>query len=323
MKPDPSQGIPNQLQSTPQTGKLIAIEDPDDSQPGQAQGTLDHPLQSTSQDLISFENTEDSQPIRPGPAPGTPNPLQQSTQGVEDYDLMKAGLSRGTFTPDSDKRVVVILGKVGSGKRTLGNHLVGQKIFDTALDGTDKMTRNATVFYAESPDYRIMIIDTESLQMGYINPIEHMMQKFQAINLIIFTIPYGLYTDESHESLMHVLDNLQPRTKQISALVFTHCEGIDENDRKRIKDEFSSSQPQVTDFMKQGIHAVGFPDTATVLPIVKPIYECGIAEDAEKIKRLVGECKASFPVSNLANVDQRKFSTCRPLTKEMPTCRPS
>ena len=244
---------------------------------------------------------------------------QISARKTGDSQPTIAGLAQVGPLPLAPKRVVLILGKVWSGKRTLGDRLAGQMIFrpESALSpmsGTDTMTRNANAFYAQfperDPDYGILTIDTESLNAGYNNPIQYKMTELQAINLIIFTIPYGRYTDESHSSLLHVLKNLNPQAKQFSALVFTNGEGKSEQNRDDIIGEFKSntSTAAIANFMNKGIYMVGFPDTARLPSQLKPILEDEIAKDAEMIKTLVGKCNTSLPVTDLTDGVQRDFS---------------
>ena len=51
----------------------------------------------------------------------------------------------------------------------------------------------------------ILTVDTENLQVGYNNPLLLIMQNFETINVIIFVIPHGRYTDKSHDSLMNAI----------------------------------------------------------------------------------------------------------------------
>ena len=147
------------------------------------------------------------------------------------------------------ERNVVILGKVGTGKRTLGNHIVGKNIFQSK---NVLAARNFDCHYneqrTEDTIYRILTVDTESLEIGYCNPLPYIQERFQTVNLIIFVIANGRYTDESHRSLLHGVKSFYPRAKPFSTLVITHCEGIT-NGRK-----FPSA---AADLLERG-DAVGF-----------------------------------------------------------------
>ena len=201
------------------------------------------------------------------------------------------------------ERNVVILGKVGSGKKTLGNHICGANIFrhEQGVLGAG----NVGVHYGERTKedtlYRIQIVDTESLQTGYNDPIPHIRKRFTTVHLIIFVIPHGRYTDESHASLLHAVESLNKRARSVSALVITHCEGMTDVQRRSITTEFRNNarSSQVVNFMEKGTYAVGFPDTSTLPPHVKSVLQNGIAVDENSIKRLVERCDSSLRVEDL------------------------
>ena len=201
------------------------------------------------------------------------------------------------------ERNVVILGKVGSGKKTLGNHICGANIFrhEHGVLGA----RNVGAHYGELTKgdtlYRIQIVDTESLQTGYNDPIPHIRKKFKTVHLIIFVIAHGRYTDESHTSLLHAVESLNKRARSISALVITHCEGMTDVQRRSITTEFRNNarSSQVVNFMEKGTYAVGFPDTSTVPPSVKSVLQNGIAVDEHSIRRLVETCDSNLRVEDL------------------------
>ena len=206
------------------------------------------------------------------------------------------------YQPMSSERNVVILGKVGTGKRTLGNHIVDEKIFESEGSlGAGNVTRHYHEQRTKDVIYRILIVDTESLQIGYCNPLPFIQERFQTINLIIFVIANGRYTDESHSSLLRVVKTFDPRAKPFSALVITHCEGITREKRLDFIDDFQHDprSSKIAAFMGKDVRTVGFPNISKVSPNLKPIYENGIAEDEKAIRELVNECNSSLRVSEL------------------------
>ena len=203
------------------------------------------------------------------------------------------------------ERNVVILGKVGTGKRTLGNHIVGQDIFqhESLFDAG-----NPNYHYKEQwtgdTFYRILTVNIESLQTSYRNPLPYIRERLQTIHLIIFVIANGRYTDESHNSLMHAAQDLHPQAKPFSALVITHCEGITEKGRRDIVNEFkvNSRSSEVAAFIGKQIFAVGLPDISKVSRDFKATYQSGITKDEIAIRRLVKESYHPLNVKDLPAV---------------------
>ena len=123
---------------------------------------------------------------------------------------------------------VIILGTVGSGKRTLGKHMAqggtsGTKtVFDSATMPVTVAVRQASMFYDEFTKddtiYKILTIDTESMSHDYTNTILHIKKQFEDVNLIIFVISKGLHTNESHRSLSRAMENIRDVALQFSGI---------------------------------------------------------------------------------------------------------
>ena len=216
----------------------------------------------------------------------------------------------------TNERNVVILGKVGSGKKTLGNQIAGEDIFQ---HGSALGTRNVDAYYGqcvrENTIYRIQTVDTEGLQTGYKNPIPDITEKFQEIHLIILVVANGRYTDESHRSLIRATNSLSPQAKSLCALVVTHCEGLTEDQLRDIVAEFKDDArtSQVTASIGKEIFTVGFPNTSKLPHQLKQIYEADIAEGRETIRQLVDSCKSSLSIGNLT-----EESIPQPISAEAP-----
>ena len=195
------------------------------------------------------------------------------------------------------ERNVIILGKVGTGKKTLGRHILGE---DDQFQR--ETTLGANCHYKEkkvgSLLYRILTVDTESLVTGFFDPRTYIRGRFENIHLIIFVTTNDRYTDESHKSLMPAVRSLDPQARSLSALVITHCEGIKDEKRQGIVHNFKVDPRgcKVAEFIGKGMHTVGFPDISNMSPTNKLSYQNGIAEDENVIRGLVKDCDHSVSV---------------------------
>ncbi len=194
---------------------------------------------------------------------------------------------------------------MGSGKKTIGNRIAGQIIFRvrSTLSSTTRITESSyEQVVVKGIRYRMQTINTEFLQLGYSNPIPQIMERLEIVNLILFVIANGRYTDECHASMMHAIESLSHRATRISALVITHCEGLWKEVRDKIVHEFRADArtSRVAAFMEKGIYTVGFPET--YLPVLKEVIERKMDEDAESLCRLAKCSKDAIPIANLPRV---------------------
>ena len=197
---------------------------------------------------------------------------------------------------EMQERNVLILGRVGTGKKTLGMHIFGEDGFKReAILGANCHYKQQWV---GDLLYRILTVDTESLVTGYFDPRTYIRGRFENIHLIILVTAKGRYTDENHKSLMCAVRSLDPQARSLSALIITHCEGITDESRQGIVQNFKDDPRgmKVAGFIGKGIYTVGFPDTTNMSFSNKLIYQNGIAEDENVLQRLVKDCGPSLSV---------------------------
>lgn len=196
----------------------------------------------------------------------------------------------------NSERNVVILGKVGTGKKTIGNRIVGADIFRKENAQSVGNCHRAEEWNGDT-HYRILTVDTET---GYCDPLQYIRQYMKTIHLIIYVIARGRLTEDTHSPLIHALQSLHPEAKPYSVLFITHCEGMTDEKRRHLVANFKADchGSKVAALIKE-IRTVGFPDLSLVAPNLQPHYEEGIVEDEKVIRGLLNDCEEPLDVQTI------------------------
>ena len=218
---------------------------------------------------------------------------------VCESEVCKAGMA--TYTREvRRKRYVVVLGKTGAGKSTVANRILQQpnsfKV-GNALEGVTKDIQHNVSIITRSNDeeYEIIVTDTVGLYGTATRPkvtmnrVKNHFRKVYptGINLLVFVLKIGRFTAEEEKALNLIMSYCYDDVADMSALVLTGCENLDEEQRKVAIEEFRSNPrtKEIANFMKQGIFTVGFPDVT--LPALKQAYKKCMEDDTEKLLDLV------------------------------------
>ena len=217
----------------------------------------------------------------------------------------------GSFSSTGETRNIILFGKTGSGKATIANRILGSPVFrvTTSVGGITRSVGECTgrkKVRSGTSDitYTIKLVDTveESSTKLRTQHISTEMQSFAesvrgGIHLVLFVFKYGRLTKEDKNAFDFIIKNYQQCISNISALVVTCCEGLDDTARKQAVTEFRTegSTISIAEAMKKGILTVGFPNPTTLGEKLKPIYEDSMKTDAEALKDLVAH--ASMGVS--------------------------
>ena len=185
---------------------------------------------------------------------------------------------------------VLILGKMGHGKSTIGNRILNSdgwfRINSQECPQTCK--GSATLFsVSQSKNYKINVYDHDGLFEGT-SSVNTLSSDIRVdLDLVIFVLKRGHSFDvKEWEILSTIISEL--KISRISALVITHCERLSEEEREKMIDQFKEDHPSVAELMGKGILAVGFPDNSHVQPGSQ--LSQSVEDDKAKLRRLIYSC---------------------------------
>ena len=202
-------------------------------------------------------------------------------------------------------RNILILGRTGVGKSTVGNK-IGSETFDvlaSALPCTTKPEYTTFNLRRQGTTYVVKVIDTVGLFDGkkdhkrvIVETKDYLQDKFrEGISLVLFVMKQGRYDEAEKKSFNFIIDNLQKYVAEISALVITGCETLGKTKREDIVKEFKTLEDtkHVAKFMQKGIFTVGFPDL-TVMDDDDPLrmgLQTKMEADTDALRGLVASAK--------------------------------
>ena len=205
---------------------------------------------------------------------------------LQDTQQQKLRRETRTYTIEScEKSYILILGKRGQGKSTVGN-----KISSSNWNITENswIRRSSSIICSDSQqkNYWIDIIVQNGL-FDSDNSIRDLPSDVSSLNLVLFVLKYRhSFAEQDIEILKAVTSEWN--IGQISALVLTHCERLSEEKRGKVIEQFKKDHPSVAEQMGKGILTVGFPDRSHIQP---GSQLCQIVEDdKKKLRNLIYLC---------------------------------
>ena len=214
---------------------------------------------------------------------------------------------------------IVILGKVGVGKATLANHIVGRPEFTVgrSVDGFTRdvgQVRTSEGTTTSGIRYEIKIFDVlgQFQKKEKDKYIEGLQEAFQSsdVNIILFVVQKGrLITEESKtlEKLAHYCPN------NLLALVITGCEGLSEAAREEIREDVRTDDrsSKFAQKMGKGLYPVGFPNLDNISQHLIQEYKEEMAEDERELQKLIrnSSSRSIVPVQDIID-GERSWSYC-------------
>ena len=216
---------------------------------------------------------------------------------------------------------IVILGKVGVGKSTIGNVIAGPG------EGPFTVNRSMSAVTRQANHLQSKVITSRRSGLKYDIRILDLLGQYESqdtvkyteglrsafadeVNVILFVIQTGrLITEESR-----ILEKIaQYCPNDLCALIITGCEGRNESARSEtiqdaLQDERTSKFAVRMNEKGKGVHPVGFPDVTKMNSAFVQAYNEGIERDKETISELVRNSSHSagrVAVQDLLDEEQR------------------
>ena len=237
-------------------------------------------------------------------------------------------------------RCAILMGRVGAGKSTIANHLLGydsqssdEPPFEIQSDYLLPVSLTRDVKYRlvevvrEGVVYRVTVIDTDgefdSLMFDEIGKRLKVKveDRITGVNVMLFVLKKGPISAEelaTYAKLRNTFD-----VSSICALVITGCENDSSQGRAELVKKFMSHPitQQVADQMKMGIYTVGFPPVQSMIPALQEVYKQGMLQDRETLLNLIFQADKVYLTKNLF-IEKKKQSSPPPVTSgRKPKCQ--
>ena len=187
-------------------------------------------------------------------------------------------------------RNILLLGKMGHGKSTIGNRMLNSDgRFEINSQECPQTCDGSAILQSKSrlKSYKITIIDHDGLFEGA-STIEALTNSVPStLDLVIFILKHECNFDENESKILDMIVK-KWKISEISALVVTHCEHLSEEEREKMISQFKEDHPSVAELMGKGILAVGFPDNSHVQPGSQ--LSQSVEDDKKKLKKFIYSC---------------------------------
>lgn len=192
---------------------------------------------------------------------------------------------------------ILLLGKVGAGKKSIANRIIDEPLFEVrhSMASVSRLPVNELVSKPSSGDYLVHLLDTIGQYERRSSLSFNELRSKSSIHLVLFVIQNGPVTKQEKEVFTSILKHGPSTLPDISALVVTYCETLDNWARNELIEQYKTdpSTSDIVSAMGKGIYTVGFPHPDEMNEVVRQIYSQSMASDTRMLQKLLNECDGS------------------------------
>lgn len=203
-------------------------------------------------------------------------------------------------------RSIVIIGRKGAGKSTVGNSLSQTSEFPIGcvLSNKQSWTSHKSFIHNDTSFSFYMIEKLPSPALSPKSAFDNESDEVsfpKDISLVIFVFKYGCFTQEERDFFNTIIGNFNDKLRDISALVITGCDDLSEDAKKAYKKKFQddTETDTIARVMGKGIYCVTLPDISKIRPNFLEVYEKDIEQSQEMMKDLLDSCVQTLPLDFL------------------------
>ena len=201
---------------------------------------------------------------------------------------------------------VVLVGRTGSGKRTVANQFAGKNVFEAAKSSLAASLRSATcidasVFSTALSGLNLNVRAIDSCGVDEIisaysvkKSITSFAEKCGGLHLILFVLTLSDVAEENGLDEKHLLDVAQCLEKKMyshCAIVVTHCDGMNEEAKKQAEKKIiMSSVGQRLGLKPERVFCVTFPLLANLSQVKRNMLKEEFEASTKLLQDFVKKC---------------------------------
>ena len=197
-------------------------------------------------------------------------------------------------------RSIIVIGKKGAGKSTVGNSLSKSKMFPVGCVLANKEDwPSRTEFESNNVSYTFYMVDAIPRQ-GTVPPSLKSSDFPKEVSLVIFVFRHGCFTQEERQFFEGIIGYFNEQSlRTIATLVITGCDTLSKETKDEYIQNFKEDEQKIACVMQRGIFCVTLPDESKLNTKQVEIYKEDIQESHDTLQHLITMSTEVLPLQSL------------------------